>query len=113
MRALVCALLLFAGCRTGEIPYSPDGGGIGSGGGSYDLSGALCISACNRCTAGACCGPTCCNAGEWCDSSSFTCHCGQGAGCGSGEMCASAGPVRPGGNGCGSICCGAGHPCPL
>ena len=122
MRALLLALVLLAGCRTAEIPASSDGGGLGGmgggsgdlAGGSYDLSGALCVSACNRCLAGACCGPTCCAAGEWCDLTTFTCHCGQGAACSGANICASGGPIQPGGNSCGSICCGSGgNPCPL
>jgi hypothetical protein len=80
-----------------------------------DLAGgppAMCVSTCNRCAGGGCCGSVCCNAGEWCDASQH-CRCGMNAGCAAGLMCASGGPISPDRT-CGSICCGdATHPCPL
>lgn len=80
-----------------------------------DLAGGMptmCVSTCNRCAGGGCCGAVCCNDGEWCDSTEH-CRCGMNAGCTNGLVCASGGPISPN-QSCGSICCGDSmHPCPL
>jgi hypothetical protein len=118
MRALMLGLLLLTGCRTAELP-TPDGDGGNPAAsdlaqvGSFDLRGAQCVSACNRCTSGVCCGQSCCGAGEWCDEATSTCHCGQGPACTDGNHCASGGPIAPGQT-CGAICCGTPqNGCPL
>jgi hypothetical protein len=124
MRWLFIFLL---GCSTEGIP---PGGNVDLAGADFsksdlaqppidlagiDLAGgppSMCVSTCNRCAGGGCCGAVCCNDGEWCDAS-LHCRCGMNAGCTAGLMCASGGPISPNFS-CGSICCGdAMHPCPL
>jgi hypothetical protein len=122
MRFMLLLLCLAAtgGCGSDGLPVGAsdlsmsDGGGGGSGGGGGpmwgDLAGISCISACNRCALGPCCGSICCNAGEWCDTTTNTCHCGSGPACAQGQMCSRGGPI--GGDYCGNICCGNGVVCP-
>lgn len=72
---------------------------------------AQCISTCDRCSGGGCCGTACCAEGEWCDSTQH-CRCGTNAACGAMQVCATGGPSKVGQ--CGGICCGdPQHPCPL
>jgi hypothetical protein len=121
---LAMTLVALVACSHEALP-GPGGGGGGSGGG--DLGGAVDLAtppgdgprvcsgngcaACNG--AVVCCGNSCCAAGEWCDSVTSTCRCGDRAGCPSGQTCAHGGPIGPGTGSCGSICCGNGVPCPL
>ena len=115
--------LSVAGCLSDGIPIgkgdlSPSGTAdlkrADLGGGTTDLAEgppAMCLSSCNRCAGGGCCGTACCNEGEWCDSTQH-CRCGLAAGCGPNLICATGGPSMLGQ--CGSICCGdASNPCPL
>jgi hypothetical protein len=82
------------------------GGGGGGGGGLRD-----CAAACNRCVNGVCCGTACCGTGEFCDTATMTCRCGDHAACTNGLHCERGGPVIEGF--CGTICCGGSVPCPL
>jgi hypothetical protein len=91
------------GRRDGGMPF--DGGGPPRDGGLRDCNPS------GTCTSGPVCGIRCCGEGEWCDTSTDTCHCGAGDSCMMGDMCAAAGPVGP--PACGIICCGTSGPCPL
>ena len=108
--------IFLIGCSSGGIPSNnnSDLGQIDLAQ-AGDLAGgppAMCVSTCNRCNGGGCCGTICCNTGEWCDASQH-CRCGTNVGCATGLQCATGGPVSPDRT-CGSVCCGdAMHPCPL
>jgi hypothetical protein len=118
---LLAVVLACAGCRSGALDSNNDlatadlarfdlAGDDLAGASSTDMV-RVCGSNCAQCTAGPCCGTSCCNAGEWCDNG--TCRCGQNSACAPGLLCATGGPVI-GGNQCGITCCGdAMHPCPL
>jgi hypothetical protein len=121
---LAASLVAGAACSDNHLPAAGDAGAVDlARAGDLALSskldlagppaGETCVSACNRCQNGPCCGSVCCNAGEWCDATN-TCRCGNGPACSGTLICASGGPVRPGGDQCGGICCGdSSHPCPL
>ncbi len=132
-RAVVSLLFVAAGCGnvttsssdaagTGGVAGSAATGGASATGGTPATGGTgaggqggirVCgpSSACTRCKDGACCGTSCCGAGEWCDSSGTTpvCRCGTGNACIDGNACAS--PLG-GANQCGAICC-QGNNCPI
>lgn len=126
MRRVLLALSLTAvACSSTALPSGGDGGNVDLASADLtqgpqpdfsgvDFAGLMCAATCQHCL-GVCCGAGCCAPGEWCDSTSNTCHCGQGAACTNGEICATGGPSPgPGSNQCGIICCGgAGNPCPL
>lgn len=128
-RGLIVLLLLVGGCLEDGIPAGdPDLRGVVA-----DLRGVVvdmrsadlavvtdlgnekppaeCISTCDRCGGGGCCGTACCGEGEWCDSQQ-RCRCGTALGCGGNQICGSGGPTQLGQ--CGSFCCGdSANPCPL
>jgi hypothetical protein len=114
---------MVAACNTGGLPGPAGdmaggggaaGGGGGGGGGTGDMGGRSCAATCNRCVNGVCCGNACCGVGEWCDTSTLTCRCGDHAACTNGNTCQRGGPIGPGEGFCGTLCCGsAGSPCPL
>jgi hypothetical protein len=121
---MVMAMVALVACSHEALP-GPGGGGGASGG--SDLGGAVDLATppgggprvctgtgCAACSgAFICCGNSCCASGEWCDSVTMTCRCGDRAACPNGQMCARGGPIGTGADSCGSICCGNGVPCPL
>jgi hypothetical protein len=125
MRALFILLVGVALGACGHDALPGPGGGGGSGGG--DMAGGIavdmatpggggphvCTGSCNACSSGGvCCGGVCCPSGEWCDTTTMTCRCGEHPTCKSGQFCAAGGPIGNPGT-CGIVCCGAGVPCPL
>jgi hypothetical protein len=68
-----------------------------------DMGDRVCGPTCSRCETGACCGNSCCGAGEWCDNG--TCRCGSGPACVMGQPCVAAlPPILPVSH-CGTMCC--------
>jgi hypothetical protein len=111
--------MLFAAVGCGSVTSSNDGGGNAGQGGSSATGGGgeggvrVCgpSATCTRCNNGACCGSTCCEQGEWCDTSGTApvCRCGSGSACTDGNACQS--PLG-GTNQCGVVCCQGGS-CPV
>jgi hypothetical protein len=99
------AMLALGACDRGALPVAGDGGGASDS----DL-GRVCVPTCAQCSSGACCGNSCCAAGEWCDPATLTCRCGSVAACRPGQWCGRSGPIQAG-DSCGTICCGAGIIC--
>jgi hypothetical protein len=122
MRALfiLCVGVALGACGHDALPGPGGSGGAGGDMAAVDLATPggggphVCSGSCAACNGGngVCCGNACCPSGEWCDSATLTCRCGERDGCKNGQFCASGGPVGQPGT-CGIVCCGAGVPCPL
>jgi len=95
-------LVLFAALGCGTVTSTNDGSSGTGGQGAPHVCGVQ--ASCTRCNDGACCGDTCCNRGEWCDTSgaSPTCRCGTGSACSNGNECTA--PLNSNDR-CGLICC--------
>ncbi len=118
---LVCTLFAALGCgsvtvtNTGSGSGGSTGGSPGSGGSASGGQGGAHVcgpqATCTHCNNGACCGDSCCNQGEWCDTSGGTpvCRCGSAGACTDGNSCTA--PLG-GADQCGVICC-QGNDCPL
>ncbi len=87
-------LVLAVALLVAALPGCTDDGGMcdGCSDASRDFAGPdtgprQCVSVCDRCLDGPCCGANgCCNQGEWCDSTGH-CRCGDRAGCAPGMRC--------------------------
>jgi hypothetical protein len=103
--AFMLVLLAALGC--GTVTSTTEGTGSGGASGTGGASGAhVCgvQAGCTRCNDGACCGDTCCDHGEWCDTTGATpvCRCGTGNACANGNVCTA--PLNSNDK-CGLICC--------
>ncbi len=119
--AWTLVLVMAVGCgsvtttNSGSGSGGASGGSTGAGGSATGGQGGahLCgpQASCSRCKGGACCGDSCCNQGEWCDTTGAapTCRCGSSAACTDGNACTA--PLG-GADQCGVICC-QGNNCPV
>ena len=98
-------LVLFAMVGCGSVTTTTDASGTGGGSGGTGAAHVCGVqSGCTRCNDGACCGDTCCNQGEWCDTTgpAPVCRCGTGNACGNGNLCTA--PLNSNDK-CGLLCC--------